>query len=34
MQNYEFVKFGPKRKMPSNFYEIWHLEEMGHTNDE
>ena len=31
-QNYKFVKFGPKTEMCSNFYEIWHLEQIEHAN--
>ena len=34
MQNYKFAKSGPKRKMCSNLYEIWHLEHMEHANYE
>ena len=33
-QNYEFVKFGPKNKMRSNFYEIWHSQQIEHANYE
>ena len=33
-QNYKFAKFGPTTEMCSNFYEIWHLEQMEHVNYE
>ena len=31
-QNDKFAKFCPKTEMCSNFYEIWHLEQMEHAN--
>ena len=33
-QNYKFEKFDPKTEMCSNFYEIWHLEQIEHANYE
>ena len=33
-QNYKFAKFGLKTEMCSNFYEIWHLEQIEHANYE
>ena len=33
-QNYKFAKFGLKTEMCSNFYEIWHLEQMEHASCE
>ena len=32
--NYKFTKFGPTIEMCSNFYEIWHLEQIEHPNYE
>ena len=29
-ENKKFAKFGPKTEMYSNFYEIWHLEQIEH----
>ena len=34
IQNNKFAKFGPKTEMCSNFYDIWHLEQMEYTNYE
>ena len=31
-QNYKFAKFGPKTERCSNFYEIWHSEQIEHAN--
>ena len=33
-QNYKFAKCGPKNETCSNFYEIWHLEQIEHANYE
>ena len=33
-QNYKFAKNGPKTEMCSNFYGVWHLEQIEHANDE
>ena len=33
-QNYKFAKFGPKTEMCSNFYEIWHSQQIEHANYE
>ena len=29
-QNYKFEKFGPKTEIFSNFYEIWHSQQIEH----
>ena len=31
-QNYKFMKFGPKTEIFSNFYEIWHSQQIKHAN--
>ena len=31
---YKFAKFGPKTEIFSNFYEIWHSQQMEHANYE
>ena len=31
-QNYKFLKFGPKTEMCSDFYEIWHSQQIEHAN--
>ena len=31
-QNYEFAKFSPKTEMWSNFYEIWHSQQIENAN--
>ena len=33
-QNYKFAKFGPKTEIFSNFYEIWHSQQIEHANYE
>ena len=33
-QNYKFAKFGPKTEVFSNFYEIWHSQQIEHANYE
>ena len=33
-QNYKFVKFCPKTKIFSNFYEIWHSQQIERANYE
>ena len=33
-QNYKFAKFGPKTETCSNFYEIWHSQQIEHANYE
>ena len=33
-KNYNFANFGPKTEMCSNFYEIWHLEQIEHATCE
>ena len=30
-QNYKFTKFGPKTDILSNFYEIWHSQQIEHA---
>ena len=32
--NYKFAKFGPKIEIFSNFYEIWHSQQVEHANYE
>ena len=32
--NQKFAKFDPKTEMYSNFYEIWHLEQIEHADYE
>ena len=34
IQNYKFAKFGPKTEIFSNFYEIWHSQQIEHANYE
>ena len=34
IQNYKFPKFGLKTEMSSNFYDIWHLDQIEHANYE
>ena len=31
-QNYKLAKFGPKTELCSNFYEIWHSQEIEHVS--
>ena len=31
-RNYKFAKFYPKPEIFSNFYEIWHLQQIEHAN--
>ena len=33
-QNYKFAKFGLKTKICSDFYEIWHSQQIKHANCE
>ena len=33
-QNYKFAKFGPKTEILSNFYNIWHSQQIEHANYE
>ena len=33
-QNYKSAKIGPKTEMCSNFYEIWHLEQIEYAKYE
>ena len=33
-QIYKFAKFGPKTEIFSNFYEIWHSQQVKHVNYE
>ena len=33
-QNYKFAKFSPKIEIFSNFYEIWHSQQIKHANYE
>ena len=33
-QNYKFAIFGPKTEVFSNFYEIWHSQQIEHANYE
>ena len=33
-QNYQSEKFSPKTEIFSNFYEIWHLQQIEHANYE
>ena len=33
-QNYKFAKFGPETEICSNFYEIWHSQQIEHANYE
>ena len=34
IQNYKFPKFGLKTEMSSNFYDIWHFDQIEHANYE
>ena len=34
IQNYKFAKFGPNTEISSNFYEIWHSQQIEHANYE
>ena len=33
-QNYKLAKFGTKTEIFSNFYEIWHSQQIEHANGE
>ena len=33
-QNYKYPKFGPETEICSDFYEIWHSQQIEHANYE